>query len=167
MEKAFWRGAMFAGLMLAGLLACARAPAAPDANQAALEAAIHRWTTAIGAHDVATLEATMTEDVELLDASSTFTGRDAAIRALSDATRGKLVEMTREITLVDDVAWHIAGVARTQTNGDVQASGQALEIWKRVNGEWRLHRRIAAGDRAGIALTRPTTKEPVLDRARD
>jgi hypothetical protein len=47
----------------------------------------------------------------------------------------------------------------------VHAQGQALEIWKRVDGEWKLHRRMVTG--AGTPedlLTRPRSDEPVLDR---
>jgi hypothetical protein len=108
----------------------------------------------------------MTEDVELPDGAATVTGREAAMRVLRDVvTRGQLTAASREITITDDVAWHVAGLAQTQKNGDVRALGQALEIWKRVKGEWKLHRRMAAGvAMPGDLLTRPSTKEPVPDR---
>jgi ketosteroid isomerase-like protein len=165
MNKTLWRATLWAGLLATGLLACARAPAA-DSERAALEAAIHRWVTAVNAQDVATLTSTMTGDVELLDDASTMTGRDAAIRALCvSATRGRLLVTTREITIVDDVGWHVAGLARTQKNGDVQARGRALEIWKHVKGEWQLHRRMTTGVVAPeLVPARPATDEPVLDR---
>ena len=165
MNRTLWRVTLLAGLLVSALLACSKAPAA-DPGHVALEAAIQRWVAAVNAQDVATLTATMTEDVELLDDTATVSGREAAVRSLSEVvTRGQLIETTREITIATDVAWHVAGLAQTQKNGDVQALGQALEIWKRVKGEWKLHRRMMAG---GITpedlLTRPSTKEPVLDR---
>ena len=152
-------------MLVSGLLACAMAPAA-DSGRAALEAAIHRWTQAVNARDVATLAATMTEDVELSSDSTTVTGRDASIRALGEGmTGGKLVATTREIAIVDGVAWHVVGLARRQKNGDVLAQGQALEIWQRVEGQWRLHRRMVADARTpDVSLTRPPPDEPVLDR---
>lgn len=158
---------LLAGLLGGGLLACARAPAA-DSERVALEAAIQRWTTAVNAQDVATLSSTMTEDVELLGDAATVPGREAAIRALrAIATRGTLVATTREITTSDDLAWRIVGFAQTRKNGDVHALGQALEIWKRVQGEWQLHRQMMSGVTAGDLLTRPSTNEPVLDRGND
>ena len=165
MTKSLWRVTVFAGLLVAGVMACARTPAAPD-SRAALEAAVQRWTTAVNARDVATLTALMTEDVELSNDSATVTGRDAAIRALRDVVApGRLVATTRELTMANDVAWHVVGLTQVQKNGDVQPRGRALEIWKHVNGEWRLHRRMAAGVLATPdSLTRPSTKEPVLDR---
>lgn len=153
-------------LLIASLLLCAVACAGTDPDRVALEAAIHRWMTAVNAQDVATLSATMTEDVELLDHSVTVKGRDAAIRALREAAaRGRLVATTREITIAHDVAWHVVGLAQNQKDV-VHARGQALEVWRRVNGKWQLHRRMAAQPLSSeVSLTRPSTKEPVLDQA--
>jgi ketosteroid isomerase-like protein len=161
--------ALLAGLLIGGLLACTRAPAAPEADRAALQAEIQRWMKAVNAQDVATLAATMTEDVELADNAATVTGRDAAIRALREtAGRGRLAATTREIKVSDDFAWHVALLTQTQKNGVLQARGQALEIWKRHQGQWQLHRRVVTGDNAPeVSLTRPSTKEPVLDRPKD
>jgi ketosteroid isomerase-like protein len=169
MNKSRWRVTLLAGLLVGGLLACTRTPAAQEPDRAALETAIHRWVTAVNAPDEATLTTTMTEDVELLDETTTVTGREAAIRALREvATRGRLVATSREITIADDVAWHVVGFTQTQKNGDVHARGQALEIWTRVKGEWRLHRQMAAGViTPAVSLTRPSEGEPVLDRPKN
>jgi ketosteroid isomerase-like protein len=160
-----WRVRLFVCLLVGGLLACTLAPAA-DSERLALGAAIDRWIAAVNARDVATLTSSMTADVELLEGSATATGRDAAIRALGEArARGQLVARTREITIANDVAWHVAGLAQIQKDGVAHSRGQALEIWKRVNGVWKLHRRAVTGvGAAGDLLTRPSTKEPVLDR---
>ena len=155
-------------MLVCGLLACTMVLAA-DSDRVALEAAIDRWMTAVNAQDVETLTMTMTEDVVLLDDTATVTGRDAAIRALREVvTRGQLVATSRELTIAHDVAWRVVGFSQTQKNGDVHARGQALEIWKRVKGEWRLHRQMAAGILTPAdSLTRPSTSEPVLDQPRN
>lgn len=165
MNEVAARVILWAGLLVSGLLACSAAPAA-DSDRDALEAAIQRWVTAVNVQDVATLTATMTEDVELIDSASTVKGRDACIRALREVVaRGRLVATSREIAISHDVGWHVVGLAQTRKNGDVHALGQALEIWKREQGKWKLHRRMAAGPVApGDGLTRPSTDEPVLDR---
>jgi len=154
-----------AALLACGLLACTRVPAA-DSDRAALEAAIHRWVAAVNAQDVAALTSTMTEDVELTDETATVKGRDGAMKTLREvAAHGELVATSREIRVADDVAWHLVGLAQRRKNGDIDARGQALEIWLRVNGQWKLHRRVAAGvGTADSSLTRPLSKEPVLDR---
>ena len=165
MNKTLWRATPWAVLLVSGLLACTNAPAA-NPERVALEAAIHRWAGAVNAQDVGTLTTTMTEDVELLDENVTVTGREAVIRALREvAARGKLVATSREITLANEVAWHVVAFTQTQKNGDVHARGQALEIWKREKGEWKLHRQMAAGlITPAELLTRPSLDEPVLDR---
>ena len=169
MNKSIWRVALLAGLLSSGLLACTRSSAAQGPDRVALEAAIHRWTTAVNERDVGALNATMTGDVELLDTMTTVTGREAAIRTLREvATRGRLVATTREITIANDVAWHVVGFTQTQKNGDVHARGQALEIWRRVKGAWQLHRQMAAGViTPTVLLTRPSESEPVLDRPKN
>ena len=169
MNKALRRVAPWAVLLMGGLFTFTMALAA-DTESVALEAAIQRWMTAVNAQDVETLATTMTEDVELLDAdAATATGRDAAIRALREVvTRGQLLATSREITIVNDLAWRVVGLAQTQKNGDVHARGQALEIWMRVKGEWKLHRQMAAEVfTPADSLTRPSTSEPVLDRPKN
>ena len=170
MKKALWRVAPLAVFLLSGLLAFTPAFAAPDSGRVALEAAMHRWMTAVNAQDVDTLTKTMTEEVELFDADvAKAKGRDAAIQALREVvTRGRLLATSRELTIVNEVAWRVVGLTQTQKNGDVYARGQALEIWMRVNGEWKLHRQMAAGVfTPNNLLTRPSTSEPVLDRPRN
>jgi ketosteroid isomerase-like protein len=168
MNKTVWRVAPWTGLLVTALLACTIAPAA-DSKRDALEAAIHRWITAVNAQDVATLTTTMTEDVELLDNATTVAGRNAAIHALREAAaRGQLVATNREMTIAHDIAWRVVGFTQIHKNGDVHARGQALEIWKRVNGEWKLHRQMAAGVISPAnSLTRPPTSEPGLDRPKN
>ena len=57
MNKTLWNAVALAVLLLSGLLACTQAPAA-NPERVALEAAIHRWTTAVNAQDVGTLTTT-------------------------------------------------------------------------------------------------------------
>lgn len=169
MNKSFWRVTLLAGLLCSSLLACTRSPAG-DSERVALEAAIDRWVKAVNTQDVATLAATLTRDVELLDANAApVTGRKAAIQALCEAAvRGQLAGTTREITIANDVAWRVVALTQAQKNGDIHARGQALEIWKRVQGEWQLHRQMSAGVIAPAdLLTRPSTKEPVLDQPKN
>jgi ketosteroid isomerase-like protein len=153
------------GLLVSGLAAFTMSLAG-HSNRAGLEVAIERWLAAVNAQDEQTLAAMMTEDVELLDAKGArVTGRGAAIRALrAVVSRGDLVATTREITIANEFAWRVVGLAQQQRNRVVHARGQALEIWKLVHGEWMLHRQISTVMDPGESLTKPSTKEPVLDR---
>jgi ketosteroid isomerase-like protein len=166
MNKTVWRFVPVAILAVGSLLGCTMVRAAPQSDRMALEAAMQRWTSAVNARDVNGLTAIMTDDVELLDANAaTVTGRAAAIGALRDvAIRGKLVAASREITIAGDIAWRVVGLAQRRKDGVVHARGPALEIWKRVDGEWKLHRQMAGLIAQAEPLTRPPTSEPVLDR---
>jgi len=159
MNKTLWLVAL-----LAATVACAA-----DPERVALDAAMQRWTTAVNARDLAALNATMTDDVELLDNTTTVKGRDAVMRVLREvATRGKLDAKSLEVTIAKDVAWRVSGFTQTHKNGDVHALGQALEIWRRVQGTWKLQRQMAAGFiTPPDLLTRPSPGEPVLDRPRN
>ncbi|HEU5134946.1 MAG TPA: nuclear transport factor 2 family protein [Steroidobacteraceae bacterium] len=160
MNKAVW--------LVSALLASTYALAA-DSERGALEAVAQRWTAAVNTRDVDALNATMTDDVELMDNAATVTGRNDAIRALQEvAARGRLVATSREITIASNFAWRVGELTQTQKNGDVHARGPTLEIWKRVKGKWKLHRLMAAGFIAPAdSLSRPPPSEPVLDRPRN
>jgi len=160
---------LLVALLVVSCLLTSTTTFAADPERTALNAAAHRWTTAVNTRDVETLTTTMTGDVELLDDTATVTGRDSAIQTLREvASRGKLGATSREIAISGDVAWRVAGLTQTQKNGDVHSRGQTLEIWKRVKGSWRLHRLMASGLIApAISLSRPSPNEPVLDRPKD
>lgn len=157
--------ALCAGWLAGGLLACAATPA-KDPARAALEASIARHEAAIAAGDVNALNATLTDDVELLDGGSSVAGRGRAARKLLASGAYRLRAASREIVIAGDLAWRIVGLTRSEKNGIVEARGQALEIWKRIAGEWRLHRRLVAdANMPDIPLTRPPADQPVLDKA--
>ena len=159
-----------AASLVGGLLAATMALAAQDPSREALDSAMQRWTTAVNARDAATLISTMTEDVELLDATAaTVTGGDAVTKTLLEvAKRGSLDATSREIAIAGDVAWRVVAFTQTRKDGVVHAHGQALEIWRRVRGKWQLHRQLAAGIIAPAnLLSRPSADEPVLDRPRN
>lgn len=164
MNRTPTRLARLAMLLMNGLATMTHA--SEHADRAALETAMHRWTTAVNAQDAVTLGATMTGDVELIEANTAVKGREAAIRTLREvAGRGRLVVNGREIMIADGVAWRVVAFTQIQKNGDVHARGQALEVWRRVDGQWQLHRQMSADlISPGVTLTRPSTSEPVLDR---
>lgn len=166
MNRTPWRLFLVTVWLVSGLFACARTPAAQDPAGVDLRAAIQRWVTAVNSRDAATLAATMTRDVELMEDAATVTGRDAAIASLREWVKhGRLVATSREITIAGDTAWHVVSLSQAGKNGDLRARGQALEIWKRERGEWKLHRRMAGGAvPPELSPTRPPLNEPVLDQ---
>jgi len=146
-------------LAIAAFAAIAAAPlalATESADRAAIEAAAQAWVKAFNARDEKALLAVATEDLIVLDGNSPpMTGgraREAWKKALG-AARGQVTSVSKEIVISDDVAWRIGALGQ----------GQAMEIWKRVGGEWKLHRQMSSNVLTHSNLL-PTPSEPVLDR---
>lgn len=146
-------------LAIAALAAIALAPlsfAAESSDRAAIETAAQAWVKAFNARDTNALLALATDDLVVLDANhSPMTGpraREAWKKAVGAAQR-PLTSTSKEIVISGDVAWRIAAVG----------TGQVLEIWKRVGGQWKIHRQMSSN-----VLTQPRVlpapSEPVLDR---
>jgi ketosteroid isomerase-like protein len=143
-----------AGLALIGVAPLALAT--ESADRAAIEAAAQAWAKAFNARDPNALLALASEDLIVLDANNPpMTGaraREALKKALG-AAQGQLTSTSKEIVITGDMAWRIAAFGQ----------GQALEIWRRVGGQWRLHRQMSANVLTQPKLL-PAPTEPVLDR---
>jgi ketosteroid isomerase-like protein len=141
------------------------------ADRAALEAAVQAWSKAFNARDTDALATLATPDIVLMDSNAArVSGREAARGAFRQAfaATGQIATTTKETVIVGDVAWRIGALARKLPSGDVESRGQSLEIWKRVNGHWQLHRQMSSNLLAqSQLLPRPPLSEPVLDKPRD
>jgi ketosteroid isomerase-like protein len=142
------------------------------ADRQAIEAAAQSWTKAFNARNVDQLLELATEDVVLMGAQAPpVSGRKAAREQLArtvGTAKGQLSNATKEIVTAGDVAWRIAALAHELPGRQVKSQGQALEIWKRVQGEWRLHRQMSSGLLARPNFGRkPDPSEPVLDKPVD
>jgi ketosteroid isomerase-like protein len=147
------------------LLTSPLVPADEAADRAAIEAHAQAWAKAFDARDMDALIAVTTEDVLLMDSNMPpVSGRKAARNALQQAfgnAKGQVATTTKEIQLAGDFAWRIA--ALTHKTAHETISGQALEIWQRVDGKWQLHRQMSSTILAPSKLRRPPLSEPVLD----
>jgi len=65
---------------------------------------------------------------------------------------------------VADLAWRIDAFASKLPNGTVTSRGQSLEIWKRANGQWKLHRQMSSHLLAPVAVSTPLPSQPVYDK---
>jgi ketosteroid isomerase-like protein len=157
------------------LLSIVLAPVAfaeDSADLRALEAASQAWIKAFNAHDIDALMKLTTPDVALIEptAAVPVNGPQAVRAAWENASggiEGHVASVTREVSVAGDLAWRTAVVTNKLPNGEVAARGQSLEIWKRVNGEWRLHRQMSANIltlprlRPGPPPSRPALDAPV------
>ena len=138
------------------------------ADRAAIEVAAQTWMKAFNARDAHVLAALATQDVVLLDPNAASTsGREAArgtLRLPAATAKRQVTSTPKEVVIVGDVAWRIGALTLELPNGDSMLRGQSLEIWKRENGKWKLHRRMSSDTAAqSQRLLRPDPTEPVLD----
>jgi ketosteroid isomerase-like protein len=151
---------------------CALLSAAPlavadeSSDRASLEAAAQAWMKAFNARDVDALAAGSTSDIVLLDGGGTspVSGIAAARNTwahVRHAGDGQLTSVTKEAVIVGDVAWRIGVVSLALPNFG-EASNQSLEIWKRVNGRWKLHRQMSSN--LLLPLNLPEPVQPVYDQ---
>ncbi len=154
------------------LFALAAPVLAKDADQAAIEAAAQKWVAAFNRADVDAMAALTSEEVVLMDASmpgisGIEAARSAWRRSIPDAGI-QLTSVTKELELSADYAWRIVAFTQQRSDKAVVSRGQALEIWKRISGAWKLHRQMSSGILARQPiLRRPLPSEPILDREKN
>jgi ketosteroid isomerase-like protein len=137
-------------------------------DRAAIEAAAQAWTKAFNAHDPDAMVGLSTDDVVLLDAGMAPTSGHKAAHATwartLGAAQGRIASATKEIVIAGSFAWRIAALTRKLPDGEKQLM-QSLEIWKRVDGQWRLHRQMSSDLLAEPSMApRPMPSQPVLDK---
>jgi ketosteroid isomerase-like protein len=133
-------GAGIAAMTL--VAACARSPAPEPFPQATADAAALRFA----AHDAAGVASFYTADAVLLPPHQEPVSGRAAVEeffARTNAEGAPAVELaTIETFVFGDHAWR-QGMFRIDGPGAGQpASGKFVELWKKVDGSWLIHRDI-------------------------
>jgi uncharacterized protein (TIGR02246 family) len=129
-------------LLLLAAAACARSPAPEPFPQAAVDALIERFA----AHDAAGVATFYTENAVMLPPDAEpLTGR-AAIQeffARTNAAGSPPVEFaTVETFVFGDHAWRQGSFRVRGPGTDAPVSGKFVELWKKVDGAWLIHRDI-------------------------
>ena len=133
------------------------------ADRSALDSAQQAWVAAFNAHDADAMVALTTVDIVLLPPNAPpIRGREA-VRALwrQAASTAKVhATVTNEETVViGEFAWSMGAFTHTLPNGVVVSRGKFLEIWQRVDGQWKIHRDMFSGN----AATAKRKFEPIRD----
>src|SRR5688572_11684708 len=125
-----------------------RGGAEPQAGvRAAIEAANKKhFIDAAPKADTALLAAVYTEDAIAYPANSAPIKGRAALQAMWKS----VFEMgiagfelnTEEVESSGDMAWETGNYVMKLKDGNVADKGKYVVIWKRINGEWKLHRDI-------------------------
>ena len=111
---------------------------------AALESAIERWESAFVAGDAETMASLTTDDFILLPPRGTPIRGMGAARDHGRKVAGSDI-LTMSITLEDAIvdgslAYAMGTFRESSANGLVTRQGMFIDVWKRVDGSWRIHR---------------------------
>jgi ketosteroid isomerase-like protein len=140
------------------------------ADRTALDAAQQAWVAAFNARDADAMAALTTADVVLLAPNSPPVRGREAVRALwrqaASTARTHVAAENEETVILGEFAWSMGSFTHTLPNGAVVKRGKFLEIWQRVDGQWKVHRDMfsdnAADAKPGFEPM-PRPSEPVLD----
>jgi uncharacterized protein (TIGR02246 family) len=118
--------------------------AQPANDKAVLEAGTNTWIEAFNTHDADALASLYTEDAVLLPPNEPAVfGRDA-IRATNKellAEKGLGMELEDlEVNIVGDLGYKAGRYRMYSKDGGLLDRGKYIEIWKKTNGTWLIHR---------------------------
>ncbi|MEX2273373.1 MAG: DUF4440 domain-containing protein [Vicinamibacterales bacterium] len=131
-----------------GVYALPQRGTGPAGNvRAAIEAANKRhFMDAAPKADAALVAAVYTDDAVAYPANSEPVKGRTALQALwkgaFDAGIAGFDLITHEVESFGDTAWETGAYAMKLKDGTVVDRGKYVVIWKRVNGEWKIHRDI-------------------------
>lgn len=134
------------------------APPSPTPEEALTRAGA-AWTAAYNADDLEALVAVYSDDAEALPPSSPPVRGAEAIRSLFQELRDSgLVHFDvrqREVGTEGDLGYREVFWTAHDSRGRVLDRGKAVEVWKRVDGRWRLHKDMWSSNQPS-AMPAPT-----------
>ncbi|MEX0735249.1 MAG: DUF4440 domain-containing protein [Steroidobacteraceae bacterium] len=152
-----------AGLALLALIGCARESLVPEAFP---QDRADAWLERYRANDAAGVAALYTEDAQLMPPDAVIVNGRAAIQefiARTNPEGGAPIEIaTVETLMFGDHAYRQGSYRLGGTGGGLPATGKFIELWKKVGGQWLLHREIWNADAPPPAAPAPdaATDEP-------
>ncbi len=145
------------GLLAAG---CAQSPAPEPFPQGVADA----WVEHYAAHDAAGVAALYTEDAQLLPPDMEIVNGRAAIQefvARTNPPGAPAFEIATVETLVLGNFAHRQGSFRIKgADGAANESGKFIELWKKVDGRWLIHRDIWNSNTPAPPVTDARSDEP-------
>jgi ketosteroid isomerase-like protein len=158
---------LFALACVAGFVTL-RVDAGAPAERVSLDRQARAWDDAFERRDAEAMVAMMTDDVIVLPPNAPpVRGREAAAalwrRTLSRPQRALSVTI-EETVIVDDYGWRLGQFFHTLPAGRVTGGGKFIEIWQRIDGEWKLHRDMfSSNEPLGVPPPTPLPSQPRLD----
>jgi uncharacterized protein (TIGR02246 family) len=137
----------YRAMTIAGLLvAAAPLVAAQTDVRKAIEAQNRRFVAAVEKGDVSALGALYSDDAQALPPNGDVVKGRAAIQdmwkgVLASGVGGASLE-TADVESGGDLAYETGRFQMTSKDGKVLDRGKYVVVWKRIAGDWRIHRDI-------------------------
>ena len=152
------RAATILFLLMPALAGCAQAPVPEPFPQEVADAWVLRYT----ANDAAGIAALYTEDAQLLPPDQEIVSGRAAIQeffARTNPPGSAVIEIaTVETHVLGDYAHRQGSFLLKGPGGQTVRAGKFLELWKKVDGQWLIHRDMWSANAPAPAFA--TTDEP-------
>lgn len=136
---------------------CAQGPVPDPFPQEVADTWVERYT----ANDAAGIAALYTEDAQLLPPDQEIIDGRAAIQeffARTNPPGSAAIEIATVETLVLGEHAHRQGSFRFKgPGGGLAAAGKFLELWKKVDGKWLIHREMWSANAPAPAVDAPAT----------
>ncbi len=149
------RPALIALLLSLAVSGCAESPVPEAFPQEAADAWLERYL----ANDAAGVAALYTEDAQLLPPDAEIVEGRAAIQefiARTNPPGGPTLEIATVETLMFGDHAHRQGSYRLGgSGGGLPAAGKFIELWKKVDGQWLLHREMWSANTPPPAAPQP------------
>lgn len=142
-------------VLLLAIAGCAQAPVPEPFPQDAADAWVERYT----ANDAAGIAALYTEDAQLLPPDQEIVSGRAAIQEFFARTNppgsAALEIATVETHVLGDNAHRQGSFLLKGSDGNTVTAGKFLELWKKVDGKWLIHRDMWSANAPLPALATP------------
>lgn len=152
------RAATLLPWLLLSIAGCAEAPV-PEPFPLHV---VDTWMERYAAHDAAGVAALYTEDAQLLPPDQEVVSGRAAIQefiARTNTAGGPVLEIVTVETLVFGDYAHRQGSFRLkEPGGSAVATGKTLELWKKVDGQWLIHRDMWSANAPPPVRAAPTAE---------
>lgn len=152
-------------ITIVAVLLCAGCTQAPQADTEGLRAMRDAWQSAFESGDAEALAALYTADGAVLPPNGeTVTGRPAIAAYWNDfsaAGLGGVIEDT-EADAQGDLGYKGGAYTITDANGNTVDEGKYIEVWRRVNGKWQLHRDIFNSNLPAAVAEEPANRVVVI-----
>ena len=132
--------------LIVTVAALAGSAIAQSPQRVAIEAANKQFSAAVAKKDVAAIVALYTDDAIVLPQGFEMVRGKEAIKGLFEGLLASGVSgitlTTLEVESFGDTANEVAQFELKGPDGKVVDKGKSLVVWKKVKGEWRMHRDI-------------------------